>query len=307
MMEKLKKRMDYKKYVELYLFLLIPLLWLLLFCYGPMYGIQLAFKKFSIRQGIWGSPWVGLTYFKKFFTSYQFFRVLPNTLRLSLYSLLAGFPIPVVFALLLNAVRAKGFKKSIQMITYIPFFISTVVLVGMLFQIFNPQIGFYGIFYTKIFGTMAPDLMANPDVFPHLYVWSGIWQGMGFSSIIYVAALANVDTEQHEAALIDGATRLQRIMYIDFPALLPTITIMLILAAGGILGVAFEKVYLMQLNLNLRSSEVIATYVYKVGLAQGSGDFSYATAIGLFNSLVSLILLVTVNQIAKKISESSLF
>jgi putative aldouronate transport system permease protein len=272
-----------------------------------MLGIQLAFKRFSIRQGIFGSPWVGLDHFKRFFASYQFKRIIINTLRISIYHLFAGFPIPIIFALLLNTMRAEKFKKVLQMITYIPFFISTVVLVGMLFQIFNPRMGIYGVLYTMITRKEAPDILSSPYSFPHLYVWSGIWQGMGFSSIIYVAALAAVDPEQHEAALIDGATRLQRVFYIDFPALLPTITIMLILAMGGIMSVGFEKVYLMQLDLNLRTSEIISTYVYKTGLASGNGDFSYATAIGVFNSLVNFILLVSVNTVVKKISNSSLF
>jgi putative aldouronate transport system permease protein len=201
--------------------------------------------------------------------------------------------------------KGNRFRKAVQLVTYIPYFISTVVLLGIIFQLFNPITGLYG-FISKFFsGVVPPAIISDPNAFPHLYVWSGVWQGMGFSSIIYVAALSAVDPELHEAAIIDGASRVQRIIHIDFPTIAPTVIIMLIMAAGGILGVGFEKVFLMQFDLNLRVSEVISTYTYKVGLASGAANFSYSTAIGLFNSVVSFVLLVTVNFIVRKIDESS--
>lgn len=301
----LSKRL--KSNYQLYIFLILPLLYLLIFKYWPMLGAQIAFRKFNPTQGIWKSEWVGLYNFKKFFNSYQFSRVLINTLRISIYSLVAGFPIPILFALALNSLRIEWQKKFIQNVTYIPHFISTVVIVGMLIQMFNTRIGIFGILYKGLTGMEAPDLLANPNAFPHIYVWSGIWQSTGWGSIIYIGALSNVDMEQHEAALIDGATRFQRVLHIDIPAILPTITIMLILRCGSIMDVGFEKTFLLQNNLNLRTSEVISTYVYKVGLAAGGGDFSYATAIGLFNSVVNMVLLAVVNWISRYLNETSLW
>ena len=292
---------------QLYLFLLIPVVYILLFHYVPMFGVQIAFRKFSFTGGIWNSPWVGMANFQKFFQSYQFRRVLPNTLRISIYSLVAGFPFPIILALGLNAMRNQGYKKAIQTITYIPHFISTVVLVGMIFRVFNPRIGLYGIFGTLLTGEQPRDILGMAIAFPHMYVWSGIWQNMGWGTIIYIAALSGVDTELHEAAQIDGASRFQRIRFIDFPSILPTAVILLILNTGHIMSVGFEKVYLMQNSLNLSTSEVISTYVYKVGIASGGGDFSYATAIGLFNSAVNMLVLVSVNAISKAVGETSLW
>lgn len=293
---------------QLYVFLLLPLAYLLIFSYYPMFGLQLAFKKFSPRLGIWGSPWIGLANFQKFFRSYQFNRVLTNTLRLSFYSIIAGFPFPVVFALMLNSMRSQRYKKLIQTVTYMPHFISMVVLVGMIIQIFHPLTGLYGHFYGLLNNGAHPaDLMGNSSAFPHLYVWSGIWQGFGWGSIIYMAALASVNGELHEAAEIDGASRFQRVIHIDFPAILPTVTIMLILRAGQVMSVGFEKAFLMQNTLNLRTSEVISTYVYKVGLASATSDFAYSTAIGMFNSVVNLLMISMVNFISRKVSETSLW
>lgn len=296
-----------KRNRQMYLFLLLPLIYLLVFKYWPMLGAQIAFRNFNPTKGIWGSPWIGMKNFIKFFNSYQFSRVMTNTIRISLYSLIAGFPIPILLALALNSLRSERYKKLIQNITYIPHFISVIVLVGMLNQFFNTRVGLYGVVYKLLTGEVAPDLLANPKSFIHMYVWSGIWQGMGWSTIVYIAALAGVSNEHHEAAICDGASRFQRVLYIDFPAILPTITITLILRCGSLLGVGFEKTFLMQNNLNLRSSEVISTYVYKVGLAAGAGDFSYATAIGLFNSIVNLILLALVNWISRRVGDSSLW
>ena len=291
---------------QLYVCLFLPILYLLIFRYYPMLGVQIAFKRFTIRGGIWNSPWIGFSNFYNFFTSYQFGRVLPNTLRISLYQLIAGFPVPVILALCFNVIRRARIKKIIQTITYIPHFISTVVLVGMLLQLMNAHVGLYGMLYKIIAGQVGPDLLGRPKVFPHLYVWSGIWQSAGWGTIIYMAALSAVDPELLEAAQIDGASRFKRVINIDLPAILPTISIMLILQAGRLMDVGFEKVYLMQNSLNLSTSEVISTYVYKVGLTGGS-DFAYGAAIGLFNSVINFTLLLIVNKITRYLSESSLW
>ena len=293
---------------QLYLILLIPLAWVVIFCYVPMYGAQIAFRDFSIKYGgILSSPWVGLKHFRNFFGSYMFDRVLKNTIKVSLYSLVVGFPIPIMLALCLNTLRSQKYKKIVQTILYVPHFISTVVLVAMLLQMFNARIGIYALAARLITGSFPSDIFLNSASFPHLYVWSGIWQEMGWSSIIYIAALSAVDAEQHEAAQIDGASRLQRIIHVDLPGILPTITIMLILRAGGILSVGFEKVFLMQNSANLVTAEVISTYVYKVGLSSGAGNYSYATAIGLFNAVVNMIILLIVNTFASKVSDTSLY
>ncbi len=295
------------KHWQLYVFLLLPLIYIVTFRYVPMLGLQIAFKDFTPTGGIWGSEWVGFKWFDKFFTSYQFIRVLKNTLVLAIYSLLAGFPIPIIFALMLNIVRQRIFKKTVQTITYIPHFISVVVIVGMMTTMFNPIIGVFGTIYQRVTGELMPNILANPSAFPHLYVWSGIWQNFGWDSIIYLAALTAVDPAIHEAAEIDGASRLKRVWYIDFPAILPTATILLIMNAGRIMNVAFQKVYLMQNPMNLSTSEVISTYVYKVGLVTAGGNFSYATAIGLFNSVINLALILLVNRLARSFGKTSLW
>ena len=300
-----KMRKDWQVYV----FLLIPLTYLIIFHYVPMFGIQIAFKKFSPVKGIWGSPWVGFVHFQKFFKSYYFERVTVNTLRLSVYALLAGFPIPILFALLLNAMPGRVFKKTVQTVTYMPHFISVVVLVGMIQQIFSPSVGLYFHAYKLLGGEGMPkDILAQPNSFIHMYVWSGIWQNFGWSSIIYMAALAGVSQDLHEAAEIDGATRFQRILHVDLPSLIPTATIMLILRFGQIMGVGYEKIYLMQNTMNLRTSEVISTYVYKIGLGSGgNSDYSLSTAVGLFNSVINLVLITTFNQVTRRLGETSLW
>ena len=293
---------------QLYLFLLLPVIYLLIFHYYPMLGVQIAFKKYSSKLGIWGSPWVGFKYFLKFFNSTQFSRVVGNTIKISLYSIIAGFPLPIVFALMLNVMRSQRYKKIVQTVTYMPHFISVVVLVGMIMQIFNPLTGLYGKAYGALNnGAVAPDLLGSAAVFPNMYVWSGIWQHFGWDSIIYVAALAAVSPELHEAAQIDGASRFQRVLHVDFPAILPTATIMLILRAGSVMTIGFEKIFLMQNDLNLKASEVISTYVYKVSLKASIPDFSYSTAIGLFNSVVNLLLICGVNFFSGKLSETTLW
>ena len=292
---------------QLYLLLLLPLIYIAVFAYVPMGGLVIAFKKYHVRPGIWGSAWVGLDNFVKFFTSYKFPIIMKNTLMISLYSLAVSFPIPIIFALLLNAMLGKRYKKAIQTITYVPYFISTVVMVGLIFQVLNNRSGIYGSLYTRFTNRTAPNILADGKLFKHIYVWSGVWQSTGYSAIIYIAALAGVDQSLHEAAEIDGASRFQRLLYIDVPTILPTASIMLILAVGNIMNVGFEKVLLMQNNLNLNYSEIISTYVYKVGLASGINDFSLSTAISMFNSVINFILLMIANWGSKKLSGNGIF
>lgn len=301
----MKKTM--KKNWRLYLFLLLPVLYILIFAYVPMAGVQIAFKDYDFTKGVWGSEWVGLKNFKRFFESYNFWEILKNTIVLSFYSLLVSFPIPIIFALIINAFPAQRFKKTVQTISYMPHFISTVVVVGMMIQILNPRTGAFGAIYTALTGNVMKDILSVPSAFSHIYVWSGIWQSMGWSSIIYIAALSGVDSELHEAAQIDGASRFQRVLHIDLPSILPMAIILLILSAGNIMNVGFEKVYLMQNDMNISASEVISTYVYKIGMSVGTGDFSFATAIGLFNSVINFALLITVNFISKRFSHNSLW
>ena len=301
----LKKEL--KKHWQLYLFLILPVVWVIIFKYIPMPGIIIAFEKYKFKTGIFGSKWIGFDNFLRFFRDYQFTRVIKNTLVLSLYSLFASFPLPVLFALDLNSIRSEKFKKVTTTITYMPHFISTVIIVGMLMQILNVRIGLYGTIYTFFTGTYAPDPLANVKAFKHLYVWSGIWQTFGWSSIIYTAALSAVSPDLHEAAEIDGATRWQRVLHIDLPTIMPTITIMLIMRMGHVMSIGYEKVYLMQNSINLEASEVISTLVYKIGLASQTPNYSYSTAISLFNSIVNLILINSVNWIARKVGDTSLW
>lgn len=302
----LKSRL--REHWQLYVFLLLPLIYIIVFSYLPMGGLLMAFEKFDARKGFFGSEWIGFKNFERFFRSYQFERVLGNTVSLSLYSLLASFPLPIVFALALNAVPYPRFRRVVQTVAYMPHFISTVVIVGLIIQLFNARIGAYGILYQLLTGAgKAPEIYGKAASFPHFYVWSGVWQGLGWNSIIYFAALSSIDVSLHEAAEIDGATRFQRLIHIDLPCILPTASIMLIMAAGRIMSLGFEKVYLMQNSLNLRTSEIISTYVYKVGLVTGGGDFSFGTAIGLFNSVVNFAMIVLVNQVCRRLGGSSLW
>ena len=292
---------------QIYLMLLLPVVYLVIFYYVPMGGLVLAFKDYNLRDGIWGSPWVGLKNFEKFFTSFKFPIVMKNTITLSLYSLIASFPLPIIFALLLNAMRGTRYKKVIQTVTYVPHFISTVVMVGLVYQLLDNRAGIYGGLYTLLTGETAPSLLAVGTNFKHVYVWSGIWQNIGYNAIIYIAALSSVDQSLHEAAEIDGASRFQRMIHIDFPTILPTTSIMLILAIGRIMNIGHEKVLLMQNNLNISYSEIISTHVYKIGLASGINDYSLATTIGMFNAIINLILLFVSNWGSKKLSGSGIF
>ena len=303
-----KLRKIFRRDWQLYVFMLIPLIWVIIFCYAPMFGAQIAFRKYQPRLGIWDSPWVGFYQFKKFFNSYQFSRVMMNTVVISLYTILCSFPLPIIFALVLNSTRSHKFRTVTQTIVTMPHFISVVVLVGILLQIFNSRTGVYGTLMESITGAYPEDLFSKPANFRHMYVWSGVWQQFGWNSIVYIAALAAVSPELHEAAQIDGASRFQRMLHVDFPAILPTITIMLILRMGSVMTIGFEKVYLMQNSLNLTASEIISTYLYKVGLSSaGTTDLSYSTAIGLFNSAINLVLISVTNFIARKLDGNGLW
>lgn len=291
---------------QLYVLLVLPLLWLLLFRYVPMYGVQIAFRRYNVLDGFWGSPWIGLDHFRRFFSSYLFWRVFRNTMLIALYSLVLGFPAPIILALALHHTVNQRFKKTVQMVSYAPHFISTVVVVGMLLRFLSTQGGVVNNFI-GLFGAEPISFMSRPEYFKMIFVVSDIWQHAGYGAIVFLAALSGIDPELHEAAIVDGATKLQRIVRIDLPGLLPTMVILLILRTGRILNVGFEKILLMQNSLNLSASEVIRTYVYKVGIASEVVNFSYATAIGLFRGVVSLLLILAVNQIAKKVGETSLW
>lgn len=300
--ERLRK--DFKANWTLYLMVLIPLAYLILFCYIPMGGIQLAFKEYNVKKGIWGSPWVGFYNFKRFFRSYKFTMLLKNTILINVYSLVVGFPIPIIFALLLNYLRQKRFKKTIQMLSYAPYFISTVVMSGMIIIFLDPNTGVINRIL-QLLGMEAVNFMGEAKYFKSIYVWSSVWQGMGWASIIYIAALSGVDYQLHEAAIVDGATKLQRILHVDLPSIKPTIIMLLILQIGSLMSVGFEKVFLLQNQLNMSASDVLSTYVYRVGLVDN--DYGYSTAVGLFNSLINMFLLITANRIAKRTTNESLW
>jgi putative aldouronate transport system permease protein len=291
---------------QLYAMMALPLIWLAIFAYWPMYGVIIAFKDYNVVSGIWGSPWVGLKHFDRFVESYQFWKLIKNTVYLHVYELVATFPLPIILALCLNTVRKKWFSRSAQLITYAPHFISTVVVVGLIVVLANPNTGVANKFI-GLFGFGPVDFLGDAGLFRHLYVWSGAWQTMGFSAIIYLAALTSVPPELHEAAIVDGASRLRRMWHIDLPSIVPVAVILLILNIGSILSVGFEKVLLLQNNLNLDTAEVIDTYVYKIGLASQVPQFSYATAIGLFRSGIGLVLLVLANTFARRFAKSSLW
>ena len=291
---------------QLYLLILPALLWLAVFAYWPMYGIQIAFRNYTPVGGLTGSEWVGLDHIIRFVESHNFWPLLRNTLVLAIYELIAGFPIPIILALALNAVRQKYFSRVVQLITYSPNFISVVVVVGMIVMLMDPQAGIvnHGL---RLVGIDPPAFLTDPGWFRHIYVWSGVWQTAGFSAIIYLAALSSVPPELHEAAKVDGATHVRRMWHIDVPAILPIAMVLLILNVGTIMSVGFEKVLLLQNSINLTTSQVIDTYVYQVGLNSPIPQYSYATAIGLFRSVIGLILLVLVNHLSKRITKAGLF
>ncbi|MCI8441671.1 MAG: sugar ABC transporter permease [Provencibacterium sp.] len=292
------------KNYQIYLMLLPCLLYFAIFCYGPMYGVQIAFKDYNTGIGIWNSPWVGLKHFRRFMSMPQFWQVFKNTLLLSLYSLIAGFPFPILISLMINEISRHRFKKVIQTVTYAPHFISTVVMVAMISLFLSPTSGFINKFIEAL-GGEAINFMIKPAYFPHIYVWTGIWQHFGWNSIIYLAALASVDEALHESAVLDGASRLQRIWYINLPCMAPTIVIQLILSLGGILGADFEKVLLMQNASIMETADIIGTYTYRIGIL--GSEFSLSSAIGILNSVINLIMLVLVNGICRRISDTSLW
>lgn len=294
---------DIKQAKTYYLLMLPALIYVLIFCYQPMYGLQIAFKDYKGVFGISGSPWVGLTHFISFFEGYYFWRLMKNTLIISLYSMIVSFPLPIILALLLNEVTSK-LRKASQTILYAPHFISTVVLVGMINVMFSPSIGVVNHLIEALGGERVY-FLAQPSTFRHIYVWSGAWQETGWGAVIYIAALAGVSPELHEAATIDGASRLQRMIHINLPSILPTIMILLIMRIGSLVNVGYEKVYLLQNSLNQEVSEVISTYVYKRGILNTS--YSFSSAVGLFNNIINVALLLLANAFSRKATETSLF
>jgi putative aldouronate transport system permease protein len=290
--------------IELYLLFLLPaVIVTFIFIYIPMWGAQIAFRDYIPTRGIAGSAWVGLKHFGRFVNSYQFWNLIKNTLGISVYQLLAGFPLPIILALTLNQLKNGYFKRFIQTVTYAPHFISIVVLVGLLDVFLNPRMGLFNTFFISI-GKDPVYFLGQQKYFWHLYVLSGIWQSTGWAAIMYLAALSGIDPELYEAAKIDGTTRFQRILYVDIPGIMPTIVILFILNTGRLMNVGFEKTFLMQNPLNLGASEVISTYVYKVGLIQA--QFGFASAVGLFNGIINLVLLVIVDRITKQLGGGGL-
>lgn len=292
------------KHWQLYVLLLPAIIYTIIFAYKPMYGILMAFEDFSIKRGVWGSEWVGFDHFARLFKSYWFPIILKNTLVISLLNLILGFPFPIILALLLNEVKNTKFRSTIQTISYAPHFISTAVICGMILLFLSPSNGIINKFLNML-GQESVFFMQHAGMFKWIYVITGIWQTMGWSSIIYFAALSSVDKALLEAADIDGATRMQKIRFINLPAILPTIVTMLILQCGRILSVGYEKVFLLQTDTNLVGSEIISTYVYKVGLEQS--DFSFSTAINLLNTVVNCVVLIIANKLSKKITKTGLF
>ena len=305
---KQRQRYNFRKKVlskwQLYVLMLPAVLYTLLFSYKPMYGILIAFQDFRVRRGIWGSDWVGLANFERLFSSYWFPIILKNTLTLSTLGLIIGFPLPIILALLLNELKNEKYRTFVQTVSYMPHFISTVVMCSIITMFLSPTNGVINQIIT-FFGGEKLYFMQEASWFKWINEISGIWQGVGWSSIIYFASLSSVDSALLEAADIDGANRLQKIWYINLPEIIPTVVVMFILRCGSILSVGYEKVYLLQNDMNLTGSEIISTYVYKVGLEQS--DFSFSTAVGLFNTVVNCVILITANWLSKKVTKSGLF
>ncbi|MBP1916721.1 putative aldouronate transport system permease protein [Lederbergia galactosidilyticus] len=293
-----------KRNFILYLLVFPVIIYFLVFKYFPMYGVQIAFKEFIATKGITGSEWIGIEHFQRFFNSHYFWRLIKNTLGIGVYQLVVGFPVPIILALLINEVRKSAFKRFVQTVTYAPHFLSVIVLVGMLFLFLSPTNGIVNKLI-ELFGGEPIFFMTEASWFKTTYVFSGVWQQMGWSSIIYLAALSAVDPQLHDAAKIDGASRLERIWYVNIPAILPTIIILLILQSGQVLSVGFEKVFLMQNDLNMEASDVIATHIYRSGIL--GAQYDYSTAIGLFESGINFIILIMVNYFAKRTSSTSLW
>lgn len=289
---------------SLYLILSVPILHVFVFSYIPMYGLQIAFKSVSKAGSFFSGDWIGFENFRLFFSSYVFGRIIKNTIWINFVMLILAFPAPIILALALNEVKRVSFKKTVQMVTYAPYFISTVVMVSIITQVLSPYTGLVNKLI-ELLGGKAINFMGIPEYFVLIYALSGIWQASGYVSIIFIAALATIDPTLYEAVSIDGASRLQKIIYIDIPSLLPTIIIVFIMNMGSLMNVGFEKVFLMQNEMNISASDVISTYVYQTGLVRG--EFGYATAVGLFNSVINLSLVIFFNSIARKFSETSVW
>ncbi|WP_443147071.1 ABC transporter permease [Paenibacillus sp. HWE-109] len=281
-----------------------PVLFFLIFKYYPMVNAVLAFKDYNVIKGIWGSPWVGFKHFKLFFENPIFWTLIKNTVLISGYLLIVGFPIPIILALALNEIRNGKFKRLVQLVSFAPYFISTVVMVSIIMLFLAPRLGFVNVIMNHM-GLDSINFLGEPGMFRSIYVWSDIWQTAGYSAVIFLAALAGVDPALYEAAKVDGASRFQKIRHIDLPGIMPTITIVFILNVGSVMSIGFEKIYLLQNPLNKINSEIIATYVYQIGLL--NANYSFATAVGLFNSLINLVLLVVVNMMAKRLSNTSIW
>ena len=287
---------------QLYVMIVLPSILFTLFVFGPMYGVQIAFRNYRVADGITGSEWVGLKWFKDFLSDPRFGEIFLNTLSLSLYSLLT-FPLPIILAMIFNAITNKKYVKLVQTVSYMPHFISMAVFVSIIEMVLSPVVGIYGNMYRLFGGVGYPfDFRTSADAFRHIYVWSDQWQGIGWATVLYTSALAGVSMELHEAAKIDGASRLKRMIHIDWPAIMPTVALMFILRVGGLISVGFEKAYMMQNALNLRTSEIISTYVYKKGMKDFRG-FSYGTAVSLFNTSINVTLLLIANTVSKKLTE----
>ncbi len=304
----LKERFLYqvKRNWLLYLMILAPMVIIGIFAYGPMYGVLMAFKNYSIRLGVMGSPWAdnyGFEHFLRFFRLYNFKDIIWNTLSINLYYLIVQFPMPIILALLLNYLKSSKLKKTVQMVSYAPNFISVVVMCGMITIFLDPETGVFNTI-RSLFGAEKINFLAKPELFRHIHVWTSIWQSVGWSSIIYISALSGVDQSMHEAAVIDGANILQRMRYIDIPTIMPTIVMLFILSLGGLMNLGFDKTFLLQNALNLPTSETIQTYTYKVGLIDY--DYSFSTAVGLFNSVINITLLLVSNFIIKRLSQGEM-
>lgn len=295
-----------KKNYHYYLLLLIPIIYFLVFKYGPMYGVIVAFRRFRPGGPPFGTTWVGLRYFNMFLNDPTFWRNFKNTLLLSTYSLLIGFPLPIIFALMLNEVKSNILKRFVQTTSYLPHFISMVIIAGMVKQMLSPAGGIINIMLTNL-GIIGEPIhfIGKPELFRAIYIISGIWQNLGWSAILYIAALSNVDPQLYEAAMIDGANRWRQTLNVTIPGIMPTIIITLILNIGNLMSVGFEKVMLLYNEMTYPTADVISTYVYRIGL--GQGQYSFAAAIGLFDSVIGLILLITANRMARRFSDTSLW
>jgi putative aldouronate transport system permease protein len=296
-----RAKKSFRRHWQLYLVMLPALLYFFVFKYIPIANAVIAFKEYNVVQGIWGSPWAGFKYFNLFFSNPVFWTLIKNTLGISLYSLAVGFPIPIILALCLNEIRDGFFRRFTQLVTYAPYFISTVIVVSMLMLVLAPRLGAVNLVLQAL-GQQPVNFLGSPGLFAGIFAWSGAWQFSGYAAVIYLAALSGIDPQLHDAAKVDGASRLQKIRHVDLPGIMPVILVILILNVGNLLSVSFEKVFLLQNPLNLATSEVISTYVYKIGLL--NANYSFATAVGLFNSVIGMILLVLVNTLVKRFSDS---